>query len=187
MTRIVGGAFGGRTLRTPTGSVTRPTAEKIRAALGNALQATGSLEGAAVLDLYAGSGALGLELLSRGAASLVAVERDKAALETLRHNVSELKVSSVEVLAGDVAVVLRRLAARGTGSRFDVVVADPPYGLPDADLAEVLAALVPLATPGADVVVERGSRSAALVWPPPIQERRTKRYGDTLLCYGRLP
>ena len=86
MTRIVGGTLGGRRLVTPPGAGTRPTAEKVRAALANSLQATGGLDGARVLDLYAGSGALGLELLSRGASTAVFVEKDRAALTALRSN-----------------------------------------------------------------------------------------------------
>lgn len=194
MTRIVSGLWKGRTLRTPAGSTTRPTAEKIRAALGNALQAAGVLEGAAVLDLYAGSGALGLELLSRGAHSLVAVEYDRRAVEVLRSNVSALIGSpdlqpngadpkTVEVIAGDAESILGRLAGR----RFDVVVADPPYDLPDADLLPVLGSLAGLLVGGADVIVERGVRSGEPDWPTPLEAVRAKRYGDTLLCYGRAP
>lgn len=185
MTRIGAGEWKGRVLRTPDGTTTRPTGAKIRAALGNALQASGALEGARVLDLFAGSGALGLELLSRGAAALVAVENDRAAVEALRRNVSELvrPPRTVEVLAMDVAVVVPRLAA----GRIDVVVADPPYALPDDELVRLLEALVPVLTPGADVIVERGVRSGEPSWPEPLEGVRAKRYGDTLLCYGRAP
>jgi 16S rRNA (guanine966-N2)-methyltransferase len=181
MTRIVAGIWKGRTLRTPPGSTTRPTAEKIRAALGNALQAAGALEGAAVLDLYAGSGALGLELVSRGAKDLVAVEQDRRALEALRGNVSDLGAGNVEIVASDVAGALRRLAGR----TFDLVVADPPYDLPDAELRAVLAGLAPLLAAGADVSVERSVRDGEPDWQDPIVADRSKRYGDTMLCYGR--
>ncbi len=185
MTRIVAGRWKGRTLRTPTGTTTRPTGEKMRAALGNALQATGALEGASVLDLYAGTGALGLELVSRGAASLVAVEKDRHALEVLRANVSALAAGApdvvVEVVAGDVRGALGRL----TGRRFDVVLADPPYDLPDVELIVVLRGIAELLAGGADVVVERSVRSGELDWPTPLEAVRAKRYGDTLLCYGR--
>ncbi|MDQ2845301.1 MAG: RsmD family RNA methyltransferase [Actinomycetota bacterium] len=185
MTRIVAGRWKGRTLRTPTGTTTRPTGEKMRAALGNALQSTGALEGAGVLDLYAGTGALGLELVSRGAASLVAVEKDRHALDVLRANVSALAGGNVdvvvEVVAGDVGCAIARL----TGRRFDVVLADPPYDLPDVELSAVLRGIVGLLTGGADVIVERSARSGEPDWPAPLEAVRAKRYGDTLLCYGR--
>jgi 16S rRNA (guanine966-N2)-methyltransferase len=202
MTRIVAGTWKGRILRAPSGTTTRPTGEKTRAALGNALQATGALQGAAVLDLYAGTGALGLELLSRGAAELVAVENDRKTLDVLRRNVYELMperiprtarstgppvdaelVKWVEVIAGDVRATLGKLIGR----RFDVVVADPPYDLPTAELGEVLGGLIGLLTGGADIVVERSVRSGEPDWPAPLQAARASRYGDTLLCYGRAP
>ena len=94
MTRIVGGRWGGRRLATPAGDTTRPTSEKVRAALASSLTATGGLDGARVLDLYAGSGALGLELVSRGASSAVFVEHDRAALVALRANVTTLGTAS---------------------------------------------------------------------------------------------
>src|SRR5580765_6933395 len=102
MTRIVGGIWGGRRLVTPTGERTRPTAEKVRAALASSLTATGGLVGARVLDLFAGSGALGLELVSRGASSAVFVERDRAALLALRANVATLGGQGLTVIPGDV-------------------------------------------------------------------------------------
>lgn len=205
MTRIVAGQWKGRVLLTPSGTTTRPTGSKIRAALGNALQATGALDGASVLDLYAGTGALGLELLSRGAAELVAVENDHRALQALRGNVSALiggqerrpftggrstgsspdaaAGKRADVIAGDARSTLGTLRGR----RFDVVVADPPYALPTADLDDLLAGLTGLLTGGADVIVERSARAGEPHWPAPLQLVRTRRYGDTLLCYGRAP
>lgn len=193
MTRIVGGRWGGRTLRTPRGSTTRPTAEKIRAALGNALAAGGALEDAVVLDLYAGSGALGLELLSRGAARVVLVERDRAAVAALRQNVAALDPRAAQVVAADVDQWSDGPGA-STAGPFDLVVADPPYAVADADLAAVFAALgtVGAMAPGADLVVERGVRrddpaGPTFGWPAPVAAVREKRYGDTVLCYGRWP
>src|SRR4029078_2381829 len=105
MTRVVGGTWGGRRLVTPAGETTRPTAEKVRAALAGSLYATGGLDGARVLDLYAGSGALRLELVSKGAASAVFVEHDRAALTALRANIAALGASTAQliVIPGDVA------------------------------------------------------------------------------------
>ena len=181
MTRITAGRYRGRILQTPkAGTVTRPTGEKVRAALANSLQAAGGLAGATVLDLFAGTGALGLELVSRGAARAVLVESDRGALALLRANVEALGAPAT-VVAGAVAGYLA--ASRGP---FDVVVADPPYDYPGADLTGVLAALVTggsLVT-GADVVVERSVRSGEIDWPAGLTPVRSKRYGDTVLHYA---
>src|SRR5690606_32710194 len=136
MTRIVAGRAGGRRLRVPARG-TRPTSERIRAALFNALEAAGEVAGARVLDLYAGSGALGLEALSRGAADAVFVESDRRAVEVLRANVRALGLGG-SVRHGTVRQVLEAAAAEP----FDLVVADPPYGTPDVELRAVLTALV---------------------------------------------
>jgi 16S rRNA (guanine966-N2)-methyltransferase len=187
MTRIVGGTWGGRRLVTPPGGTTRPTAEKVRAALASSLYATGGLDGARVLDLYAGSGALGLELVSRGASSAVFVEHDRAALTALRANITALgSAAQLTVIPGDVAA----FAARSTGvGPFDVVGADPPYDLTTDALAEVLAGLrsAGLLAAHADLVIERGRKSGPPDWPAPLEGVRAKKYGDTLLCYGRAP
>ncbi len=190
MTRISAGRFGGRKLITPAGVVTRPTSERVRAALGNALIALGGLEGARVLDLYAGSGALGLELLSRGADSAVFVEHDRAALAALRANVAALGVTTARIIPGDVADYVDSAGfAREPDAGFDLVVADPPYELDSQRLQQILFAVQQSGRlrPGADVVVERRARSGDLNWPDPLVGLRTKRYGDTVLCYGRAP
>jgi 16S rRNA (guanine966-N2)-methyltransferase len=193
VTRIVGGIWRGRRLATPPGQRTRPTSEKVRAALASSLTAAGGLVGARVLDLYAGSGALGLELMSRGASSAVFVERDRAALASLRTNIATLGSQQLTVVPGDVAAFVARSTAGPTASPFirpfDVVVADPPYELATEDL---VAGLVGLQTGGllaahADLVLERGVKSGEPSWPPPLEGVRARRYGDTLLCYGRGP
>jgi 16S rRNA (guanine966-N2)-methyltransferase len=178
MTRITAGVYRGRRLQTSPGDTTRPTSERVREALANALVAAGGLDGARVLDLYAGSGALGLELLSRGADSLVLVEIERNALTSLRANVATLQAPNVQVVACDVR-----------GRPFDFVVADPPYDVPTADLTDVFAALHAAGqlNPGADLIVERSRRSGEMVWPEPLVAVRTKKYGDTRLCYGRAP
>ena len=186
MTRIVGGDWGGRRLVTPPGETTRPTSEKVRAALASSLFATGGLVGARVLDLYAGSGALGLELVSRGASSAVFVERDRAALASLRQNVNALGGRGLTVLPGDVNGVAGRLTGSGP---FDVVLADPPY---DVGTDQLLAVFTGLLAAGvlaahADLIMERGRQSGEPQWPPPLAALRSRRYGDTLLCYGRAP
>lgn len=185
MTRITAGLYRGRRLQTPTGPTTRPTSERVREALANALVAAGGLHGARVLDLYAGSGALGLELVSRGADSVVLVEQDRLAVVALRANVAALELTDAQIIPSDV----RLFASSPAGRPFDFVVADPPYDVPTADLAEIFGAL---ATGGhlgigADLIVERSKRSGEMVWPEPLVDVRTKKYGDTRLCYGRAP
>lgn len=187
MTRIVAGRWRGRRLTVPKGTTTRPSSERVREALAASLQATGGLDGARVLDLWAGTGALGLELASRGASSAIFVEKDRTALAALRANVgtfTEAPGPLLGLIAGDVLTWVPRL----TGP-IDIVVADPPYDLPGADVTTVLAALVDagVLAAHADLIVERSARSGEVDWPAPLAGTRTKRYGDTLLCYGRAP
>ncbi len=186
MTRIVAGRWGGRALKTPEGTTTRPTNSKVRAALGNSLQASGALAGASVLDLFAGSGALGLELASRGAERVVLVENDRAALAVLRTNVAVLAATGVTVVPTSALT----FAGTGTGgSGFDIVVADPPYDLANAEITRMLGDLHArgLLNPYADLIIERARRTADLEWPEPLVGERTKRYGDTVLLFGRAP
>lgn len=177
MVRIVGGTAGGRRLVTPPGRETRPTADRVREALFSAL---GDLTGLRVLDGYAGSGAVGLEALSRGAAHALLVERDRAALTALRANVAALGLPA-QVHAGDV----RRLVARPPDRPYDLVFLDPPYGEPVDAVLTALAAHGWLAA-AADVVVERRTRGADPLWPAGLVAH-ARRYGDTTLWYGRAP
>ena len=164
---------------------TRPTNSKVRAALGNSLQASGALAGASVLDLFAGTGALGLELASRGAATVVLVENDRDALAALRANVATLGATGAVV----VPTSAQSYPAGAGSRRFDVVVADPPYDLAGDELTAILAALHrhDLLNPQADLIIERSRRTADLQWPPPLVAERTKRYGDTVLLFGQGP
>ncbi len=189
MTRIVAGRWRGRRLVVPKGVGTRPSAERVREALAGSLQATGGLVGARVLDLWAGTGALGLELASRGASSAVFVEKDRSALATLRTNVDTLHEDggpTLTVLAADVTAPA--LTAR-LGGPFDIVLADPPYDLDGASVQRVLTALVEggVLADHADLIVERSARSGEMSWPEPLTAVRVRKYGDTLLCYGRAP
>jgi 16S rRNA (guanine966-N2)-methyltransferase len=177
--RIVAGSLGGRVLRAPRGADTRPTSEKVREALFNVLGPPG--DELHVLDLYAGSGALGLEAISRGAASATFVERARPALAALRQNLDELAIGArATVIATD---VLRFLAAPPPGPRWSWVFLDPPY----ADGAVAALAALPGArlTDDAVVVVEHAHRA-----PPPdtagfLIRRNVRRYGDTALSlYG---
>jgi len=176
--RITGGTHRSRTLRAPRGRETRPTSDRVREALFGALASEGAIERARVLDLYAGTGALALEALSRGAAHATLVESSRAALATIRENVEALGLSDrARIVASKVSAATSRLAE-------DVLV-DPPYAMVDS--GEVPAALTVLVNAGvfgafADIVLEHASRSAA----PNIQglaRIRTRPYGDTTLTF----
>ena len=178
MTRIIAGAAGGRRLETPRGAATRPTADRVREALFSALESRlGTLEGVTFLDLYAGSGAVGLEAWSRGAASVTLVERDKRTAGLVLRNARGLGCTVATVRGGSVATVL----AAPAESPFDVVFSDPPYERPDARVAEDLAALVAggWLAPGAVVVVERSSRGPGPGWPAGLEADGERRYGET--------
>jgi 16S rRNA (guanine966-N2)-methyltransferase len=155
----------------------------VRAAVCNALDAAGDLEGAAILDLYAGSGALGLEALSRGAATAILVEANAGALKVLRGNVSSLGLTGAVVAASKVETFVAQAAVVPS----EVIFLDPPYSLPDAELNAVLVQLVERGwlAEYATVVVERDSRSAEPTWPEPLVGVRSKKYGDTVLFWAR--
>lgn len=183
MTRIIGGQAGGRRLQTPQGDGTRPTSDRVREALFSSIEswAGGSLTGLAVLDLYAGSGALGLEAWSRGAREVLLVERDRAAGQVVSANIRTLGAAA-RVVTGSVATVL----ARGSGTRYDVVLSDPPYPLTDDEVAADLQALVEHGwlQPDALVVVERAKRSRQPAWPEGLAAGRQRKYGETVLWFG---
>jgi 16S rRNA (guanine966-N2)-methyltransferase len=178
MTRIVAGTLGGRRLQVPRGDTTRPTSERVREALFSALESRGAVGGARVVDLYAGSGALGLEALSRGAASVVLVDSSRQAVEAARRNVTELGLSRVSVVLSSVD----RFLASKPGLAADLVFADPPYACGDDDVAAMLQALADRwLEPGAVVVVERGSRALEPRWPAGLARTVVRRYGETTL------
>ncbi|ASR34703.1 16S rRNA (guanine(966)-N(2))-methyltransferase RsmD [Prauserella marina] len=180
MTRIVAGKAGGRRLRVPPKG-TRPTSERVREALFNALDVAGELDGASVLDLYAGSGALGFEALSRGARKVLFVESDRKAVEVLRANADAIGLGGT-VRHGKVDSVVGERAAKA----FDLVVADPPYAVDSGSLATVLGALVDNGwlADGALVIVERATREGEPPWPEALRGLRVKRYGDTALFWA---
>ena len=184
MTRIIAGEFGGRRLVTPTGADTRPTSDRVREALFNTLGAMLALDGSRFADLYAGSGAVGLEALSRGASRVRLVEADPRAARAARVNIAALGAGAAATLT--TAKVERVVAAR-PDHEFDAVFADPPYALADADLAGVLADLAAngwLAAGGV-LVVERSTRSPEPTWPAQVTPERGRRYGESTLWYGR--
>jgi 16S rRNA (guanine966-N2)-methyltransferase len=167
-----------------SGSGTRPTTDRVRESLFNVLTARSDLAGAVVLDLYAGSGALGLEALSRGAASALFVESDRRAAAVIAQNVESLGVTGAVVRCGQVASVL----AAGSVRPADLVFADPPYDVPAADVEAVLAALADRGwvAPGAVVVVERSTSGPTLTWPSGWTVGRDRRYGDSRLEFAEV-
>jgi 16S rRNA (guanine966-N2)-methyltransferase len=183
VTRIIGGEAGGRRLRTPTGAGTRPTSDRVREALFSAVDAAlGSLDGLRFLDLYAGSGAVGLEARSRGAGVVTLVEQDRRTAAVIRDNVRTLGLSQVEVVVSAVA----RVVERAPRTPYDVVFLDPPYAAAAVDVDAVLGALAELGwlTPDALVVVERSSRGPEPGWPAGLTAGRRRKYGETTLWYG---
>jgi len=183
VTRVIAGAARGRRLQVPPGDGTRPTSDRAREALFGSLESLlGAWAGRRVLDLYAGSGAVGLEALSRGAAHALMVEADGRAARTLAANVATLGLAGAEVRRGRV----ERVAAHGLpGPAYDVVFADPPYDLTDDELRSVLADLRPAVADAAVVVVERATRGGAWTWPAGFEGVRSRRYGEATLWYGR--
>ncbi|TSE01050.1 16S rRNA (guanine(966)-N(2))-methyltransferase RsmD [Skermania sp. ID1734] len=178
MTRIIGGVAGGRRLRVPPAG-TRPTSDRVREALFNILDARIDLEGARVLDLYAGSGALGLEAISRGAAHALLVESDRRAAAVAERNIAEIGLPGAEIRIGSVGMVL----AAAPTQTYDVVFSDPPYDVDSATVATDLALLGENAwvRAGSLVVAERATRSPALVWPAGYTALKVRRYGETKL------
>ncbi len=181
MTRIIAGTAGGRSLKVPPGTGTRPTSDRVREALFSALDAREVLRGAAVLDLYAGSGALGLEAASRGASRVVLVESDRRASALITSNAGALG------LHAEVAARTVRSYLAGPASAFDLVLLDPPYPLAEDELAGDLAALADgWLSEGAVVVVERSSRSPEPTWPPGLERTGRKVYGETVLWFAGI-
>ncbi|NLG56154.1 MAG: 16S rRNA (guanine(966)-N(2))-methyltransferase RsmD [Rhodococcus sp.] len=176
MTRIIAGRAGGRRLRVPA-SGTRPTSDRVREALFSALESRIDLDGAAVLDLYAGSGALGLEALSRGAEHVVLVESDAKAAAVIRENITAVGVTGAQLRLAPVATVVGQAADR----EFDVVLADPPYAVSDEAVTDVLESLSrhKWVGEGTIVVVERSSRSPQTQWPERYEPLKSKKYGET--------
>ncbi|MGN5239716.1 MULTISPECIES: 16S rRNA (guanine(966)-N(2))-methyltransferase RsmD [unclassified Rhodococcus (in: high G+C Gram-positive bacteria)] len=185
MTRIVAGRAGGRRLKVPPRG-TRPTSERVREALFSSLDARMDLDGAVVLDLYAGSGALGLEALSRGAAHAMLVESDAKASAVIRDNIAVVGLSGAMLRSAPVAAVL----VAGADREYDLVFADPPYAIAESAVSAMLIALVEHGWVGENtiVVLERSSRAPETAWPTGFDVDRVRKYGETRVeiaaCYG---
>jgi 16S rRNA (guanine966-N2)-methyltransferase len=177
VTRIIAGTARGRRLAVPAAGATRPTADRAREGLFSSLQSLTDVHGAQVVDLFAGSGALGLEALSRGAAGAVLVEQDAAALRALRGNVEKVGLPGAVVVDERVEHYL----ARPVAAAFDVALLDPPY---EHDVVPVLEALLPWLAEDAVVAVERRTRGPGLAWPRGYLAERSRRYGEATLWYA---
>lgn len=185
LTRIIAGAARGRRLAVPKGTVTRPTSDRAREGLfATVTTIHGPLHGARVLDLYAGSGAVGLEALSRGAARVVFVESDARAAQVIRANLASVALPGGELACGQV----QRFLDRGPGAEaaFDLAVADPPYAASEAEVTGMLTVLASggWLAPGALVAVERATRAGPLPWPAGYRADRSRRYGEATFWYG---
>ncbi|MET7360781.1 16S rRNA (guanine(966)-N(2))-methyltransferase RsmD [Streptomyces sp. NPDC005562] len=185
MTRVIAGTAGGRRLTVPPGNGTRPTSDRAREGLFSTWQALqGTLDGTRVLDLYAGSGAVGLEALSRGAAHTLLVEADARAARTIRENVKAVGLPGAEVRAGKAAQIVHGGAPT---TPYDLVFLDPPYAVGDDDLREILLTLRSEGwlTDDALVTVERSTRGGEFGWPEGFEALRSRRYGEGTFWYGR--
>jgi 16S rRNA (guanine966-N2)-methyltransferase len=229
--RVIAGEAGGRRLAVPDGRDTRPTSDRAREGLfATVASIVGPLAGTRVLDLYAGSGAVGLEALSRGAEHVLLVEHGARAARVIRANIDAIGLPGAAVIADRVERVLARgpapapsqaspsqaspsqaspsraspsqagpsqtgpsqadpSPAATNGARYDVVFADPPYAMADADVSRMLSLLAdrPWLAPGALVIVERATRSGTLRWPDGFVPDRARKYGEATLWYGLGP
>ena len=192
MARVIAGEAGGRRLAVPAGRDTRPTSGRAREGLfATVTSIMGSLAGARVLDLYAGSGAVGLEALSRGAGHVLLVESGARTARVIRENIEAIGLAGAEVITDRVERVLARGPASG-GGRYDVVFADPPYALADREVSAMLSLVAGAGiaerawlVPGALVIVERATRSGPVRWPEGFVPDRARRYGEATFWYGR--
>ena len=181
MTRIIGGYAGSLRLGSPAKS-TRPTSDRIRESIFSRLEARDALTGSVVLDLYAGTGALALEAISRGAVAALLVERDgKAAAVCIQNSLLIQKALAKQEIEVETKVVNKAVASYlGSAShKFDLVFIDPPYEVENAEVEENLTALLPLLNEDATVIVERSSRSGAITLPVGYELEESKNYGDT--------
>ncbi len=185
MTRVIAGSARGRRLAVPPGEGTRPTSDRAREGLFSSWASQrGSLAGARVLDLFAGSGAVGLESLSRGAAHALLVESDPAAVKAVLANIRTLGLPGAEVRPGAVEKVV---AGEPPQTRYDMIFMDPPYVLPDEQVREILITLAAggWLAEGTIATVERSTRAGGFDWPAGFEALRERRYGEATLWHGR--
>jgi 16S rRNA (guanine966-N2)-methyltransferase len=185
MTRVIAGAAGGRRIAVPPGTGTRPTSDRAREGLFSSWESLlGTLSGIRVADLYAGSGAVGLEALSRGASHALLVEADSRAARIVRENVRALGLPGAEVRSGKAEQIVTGPAP---DAPYDVVFLDPPYAVTDDDLREILLTLRAQGWIADDALatVERSTRGGEFRWPDGFEAIRARRYGEGTFWYGR--
>ncbi|GAA2268292.1 MULTISPECIES: 16S rRNA (guanine(966)-N(2))-methyltransferase RsmD [Kitasatospora] len=185
MTRVIAGVAGGRRLAVPPGRNTRPTSDKAREAMFSTLESLrGTIHGARMLDLFGGSGAVGLEALSRGAEHTLLVESDASAARTIRANIRTVALPGAELRADRAE---RVLAGPAPAAPYDLVFLDPPYAVTDDEVREMLITLLVggWIADGAIVTVERSTRGGEFGWPEGFEVLRSRRYGEGTLWYGR--
>ena len=215
MARVIAGEAGGRRLAVPDGRATRPTSDRAREGLfGTVASIVGPLTGTRVLDLYAGSGAVGLEALSRGASRVLLVESGARATAVIRQNIEAIGLPGATLMADRVERVLARgpeqttrgpeqtpapggdrpegtqdFRERPGSGRYDVAFADPPYAMADAEISRVLSLLADEGwlAPEALVIVERATRSGPVRWPDGFVPDRARKYGEATFWYGLAP
>lgn len=184
MTRIIAGFAGSLALAVPK-SGTRPTSDRVREAIFSALDARDRVAGARVLDLYAGSGALGLEAASRGASEVTLVDSSRPAVSVARRNAE--RVAAAAAAGGTPVIRTIAQAAQaylvGAAGGWDLVLIDPPYDLPVSALVDDLVLLAPRLAPDAVVVLERSARHPEPAWPPGLALDRRTAYGDTAVYW----
>jgi 16S rRNA (guanine966-N2)-methyltransferase len=192
LSRIIAGSRGGQRIAMPPGDRARPTTDRVREALFSAIAAWAgraaepveeSLAGLAFCDLYAGSGAVGLEAASRGASRVLLVERDSRTAQLGRRNAEALGLA-VDIVVSPVEQVLRKAPPHP----FDIVFADPPYELDTSTVSAQIQQLLLNAWVDRDslIVVERSRRTPPLIWPDSAVKRWSRAYGETILCFAEL-
>ncbi|WP_313814400.1 16S rRNA (guanine(966)-N(2))-methyltransferase RsmD [Glutamicibacter sp.] len=191
MSRIIAGAAGGNPLKSVPGDATRPTTDRVKEALFSRLESWNIIAGARVLDLFAGSGALGIEMASRGARQVTLVEKAPKAVAVCQQNAAlinkVLKSDAVSVHRGSVDSVLDLYFDEATDTprkTFDVILMDPPYPLTDAELETTLGKAARILAEDATLIVERSSRSPQPNWPASVELIASKKYGETQLWFA---
>ena len=183
MTRIIAGRAGGHRLKSVPGSATRPTTDRVKESLFARLDAWGMCDGARVLDLYAGSGALGLEAASRGAATVTLVERAAVAAAVCRENAALVAASCPDTKITTVQSGVAGYLGRAAHHRWDLVLADPPYPLDNDELARKLSRLVGRLGPGGVIAVERSTRTEEPEWPRGLRRFEDGEHGETRVWF----